>query len=56
MLRMTDRFMKGDCFILRKKGRLWHWILWKKYGGPVAYSTQGYQSRSAAKKVNQVRT
>ena len=51
--------MKGDHFRLQRweEDGLWHWELHKGYSphGAIARSSQGYASRSAAKKVNSIR-
>lgn len=48
------RGMKGDHFRLQRwdEDGLWHWELYKGYSprGPIARSSQGYASRSAAKR------
>ena len=48
------RRMKGDHFRLprREEDGLWHWELYKGYSphGAIARSSQGYASRSAAKR------
>ena len=46
--------MKGDHFVLQRweEDGLWHWELYKAYSprGPIARSSQGYASRSQAKR------
>ena len=46
--------MKGDHFVLQRweEDGLWHWELHKGYSphGAIALSSQGYASRSAAKR------
>ena len=42
-------FKKGDRYIVFKKGRRWHWMLWLSHYGPIAYCrAEGYESENAA--------
>ena len=42
-------FKKGDRYIVFKRGRRWHWLLWLSHYGPIAYCRpEGYESENAA--------